>query len=413
MNIKAVRGTKDILGLDSAKYDFVVKTAGEYFEKYGFNRIITPIFEETDLFKRGIGEGTDVVSKEMYTFEDRGGRSCTLRPEGTAAVVRAYLEHKIFATEDVTRWYYHGSMFRYERPQTGRYREFNQIGVEVLGKKDPVLDAEIISMAYEFLGKLGIEELEVQINSIGGKESRTKYREALINYLTPKKDNLCSDCQNRYENNPLRVLDCKVEKCKEEVKGAPILTDYLNEEELKHFNTVKEYLDIFGVKYVENSNLVRGLDYYSNTVFEIVTNKLGSQGTVLAGGRYDTLVEQMGGKETPAFGFAMGVERIMLLLGDKALDDKEKFVIVWLGAETKTEAFRVAQNLRNNGLQVVLEYEEKSMKAQMKRADKVGATKVLILGEDEVKEGKIVLKDFATGTQEKYDINEILNILKK
>lgn len=413
MNIKAVRGTKDIMGFDSIKYDYVVKTAAEYFDKYGFNRVITPIFEETELFKRGIGEGTDVVSKEMYTFEDRGGRSCTLRPEGTAAVVRAYLEHKVFATEDVTRWYYHGPMFRYERPQTGRYREFNQIGVEVLGKKDPTLDAEIISMAFEFLGKLGLEDLEVQINSIGGKESRTKYREALINFLTPKKDKLCGDCQNRYENNPLRVLDCKVDKCKEEVKGAPVLTDYLNEEELKHYNTVKEYLDIFEVKYVKNPNLVRGLDYYSNTVFEIVTNKLGSQGTVLAGGRYDTLVEQMGGKETPAFGFAMGVERLMLLLGDKIISKDEKLFLVWLGAESKIPAFKLAKEIRNSNLSIVLEYEEKSMKAQMKRADKLGSTKVLILGEDEVKEGKIVLKDFSTGTQEKYDINEILNILKK
>ena len=413
MNIKAVRGTKDIIGLDSAKYDYVVKTAAEYFDKYGFNRIITPIFEETDLFKRGIGEGTDVVSKEMYTFEDRGGRSCTLRPEGTAAVVRAYLEHKIFATEDVTRWYYHGPMFRYERPQTGRYREFNQIGVEVLGKKDPTLDAEIISMAFEFLGKLGLEDLEVQINSIGGKESRTKYREALINFLTPKKEKLCGDCQNRYENNPLRVLDCKVPTCKDEVVDAPVLTDFLNEEELKHYNTVKEYLDIFGVKYVENPKLVRGLDYYSNTVFEIVTNKLGSQGTVLAGGRYDTLVEQMGGKETPAFGFAMGVERLMLLLGDSAISKDEKLFLVWLGADSKVPAFKLAKDIRNAGISIVLEYEEKSMKAQMKRADKLGSTKVLILGEDEVKEGKVVLKDFATGTQEKHDMTELLNILKK
>ncbi len=413
MNIKAVRGTKDILGQDSQKYDYIVKTASEYFDKYGFQRIITPIFEETTLFKRGIGEGTDIVSKEMYTFDDKGGRSCTLRPEGTASVVRAYLEHKISNLEDVTRWYYHGPMFRYERPQAGRYREFNQIGVEVLGKKDATLDAEIISMAYEFLGKLGLEDLEVQINSIGGKDSRTKYREALIDYLRPKKDKLCEDCQNRYENNPLRVLDCKVDTCKEEVKGTPILTSYLNEEELKHYETLKEYLDIFGVKYVENPKLVRGLDYYSNTVFEIVTNKLGSQGTVLAGGRYDTLVEQMGGKATPAFGFAMGVERLMLLLGDKTFDNNEKLFIVWLGEEAKVEAFKLAKNLRNNDLIVTLEYEEKSMKAQMKRADKIGASKVLIIGEDEVRENKVVLKDFASRTQEKYDLNEILNVLKK
>lgn len=411
MNIKAVRGTKDIFGKDSEKYDYVVKIAGDYFEKYGFSRIITPIFEETNLFKRGIGEGTDVVSKEMYTFEDKGGRSCTLRPEGTAAVVRAYLEHKIFALEDVTKWYYHGSMFRYERPQTGRYREFNQIGVEVLGKKDPILDAEIISMAFEFLKKINIEDLEVQINSIGGKETRLKYREALINFLTPRKEKLCADCQNRYESNPLRVLDCKVPSCKEEVKEAPILLDYLNEEEKNHFNVVKQFLDIFGVKYVVNTNLVRGLDYYSNTVFEIVTNKLGSQGTVLAGGRYDTLVEQMGGKETPAFGFAMGVERLMLLLSENYFNEKNKVFFVWLGEETKIEAFKLTQKLRNLGIEVVIEYESKSMKAQMKRADKFGAKKVLILGENELNEGKIILKDFTKGEQEEILLSEVKNKL--
>lgn len=411
MNIKAVRGTKDIFGKDSEKYDYVVKIAGDYFEKYGFSRIITPIFEETNLFKRGIGEGTDVVSKEMYTFEDKGGRSCTLRPEGTAAVVRAYLEHKIFALEDVTKWYYHGSMFRYERPQTGRYREFNQIGVEVLGKKDPILDAEIISMAFEFLKKINIEDLEVQINSIGGKETRLKYREALINFLTPRKEKLCADCKNRYESNPLRVLDCKVPSCKEEVKEAPILLDYLNEEEKNHFNVVKQFLDIFGVKYVVNTNLVRGLDYYSNTVFEIVTNKLGSQGTVLAGGRYDTLVEQMGGKETPAFGFAMGVERLMLLLSENYFNEKNKVFFVWLGEETKIEAFKLTQKLRNLGIEVGIEYESKSMKAQMKRADKFGAKKVLILGENELNEGKIILKDFTKGEQEEILLSEVENKL--
>lgn len=411
MKIKAVRGTKDIFGKDSEKYDYVVKIAGDYFEKYGFSRIITPIFEETNLFKRGIGEGTDVVSKEMYTFEDKGGRSCTLRPEGTAAVVRAYLEHKIFALEDVTKWYYHGSMFRYERPQTGRYREFNQIGVEVLGKKDPILDAEIISMAFEFLKKINIEDLEVQINSIGGKETRLKYREALINFLTPRKEKLCADCQNRYESNPLRVLDCKVPSCKEEVKEAPILLDYLNEEEKNHFDVVKQFLDIFGVKYVVNTNLVRGLDYYSNTVFEIVTNKLGSQGTVLAGGRYDTLVEQMGGKETPAFGFAMGVERLMLLLSENYFNEKNKVFFVWLGEDTKIEAFKLTQKLRNLGIEVGIEYESKSMKAQMKRADKFGAKKVLILGENELNEGKIVLKDFTKGEQEEILLSEVENKL--
>lgn len=304
--LKAVRGTKDIFGEDAAKYNYIVNTAREVFEAYGYSMIKTPIFEETSLFKRGIGEGTDVVSKEMYTFTDRGDRSITLRPEGTAAVVRSYLEHKIYGKEDFTKYYYMGSMFRYERPQAGRQREFNQLGVEALGEASPILDAEVIAMGYKLLEKLGITDLEVNINSIGGNESRTKYRENLINFLTPVKEELCEDCATRYENNPLRVLDCKNPKCKEVIVGAPKITDALNAEEKAHFEEVKRYLDIFGVKYVENSNLVRGLDYYSSTVYEIVTNKLGAQGTVLGGGRYDGLLTQLGNKEIPAFGFAAG-----------------------------------------------------------------------------------------------------------
>lgn len=412
MKLKAVRGTKDIYSTDSKLYNYIVATAGELFENYGFGRIITPIFEETSLFKRGIGEGTDIVDKEMYTFEDKGGRSCTLRPEGTASVVRAYLEHKIYGSEDFTKWYYHGPMFRYERPQAGRYREFNQIGVEALGKKDPVVDAEIIAMGYKLLEKLGIEELEVQINTIGGKESRIKYREALVEYLADKKDALCTDCQNRYFNNPLRVLDCKIDTNSEVVVNAPALADYLNEEEKAHYEEVKRYLDIFGVKYVENSKLVRGLDYYSNTVFEVVTNKLGAQGTVLAGGRYDNLVSQMGGKDTPAFGFAAGVERIMLLLGDKVEDNKTKVNIVWLGEKCKEKAFGLAQELRIAGIDTALEYEAKSMKAQMKRADKRMAKFALILGEEELENNKIIIKNLDEKNQETFNIDETLKVLK-
>jgi len=413
MKLKAMRGTKDIFAEDSKKYNHIVGVAGELFEKYGLNRIITPIFEETSLFKRGIGEGTDIVDKEMYTFEDKGGRSCTLRPEGTASVVRAYLEHKIYGSEDLTKWYYHGPMFRYERPQAGRYREFNQIGVEILGKKDPVVDAEIIAMAYKFLEKLKVEDLEVEINTIGGSESRTKFRQALVEYLKDKKDNLCTDCQNRYEKNPLRVLDCKVDTNGEIVRNAPILMDYLNQEELKHFEEVKKYLNLFNVKYRVNNKLVRGLDYYSNTVFEIVTNKLGSQGTVLAGGRYDNLVEQIGGKNTPAFGFAAGVERLMLLLNNEFENSRGiKLNLIWLGDMCKETAFLLAQNLRLEGIQVDIEYENKSLKAQMKKADKNNSDFAIIIGEDEFKNNKLILKDLKNKTQEEYKINDIVERLK-
>ncbi len=410
--LKAVRGTKDIFGEDAAKYNYIVNTAREVFVAYGYSMIKTPIFEETSLFKRGIGEGTDVVSKEMYTFTDRGDRSITLRPEGTAAVVRSYLEHKIYGKEDFTKYYYMGSMFRYERPQAGRQREFNQLGVEALGEGSPILDAEVIAMGYKLLEKLGITDLEVNINSIGGNESRTKYRENLINFLTPVKEELCEDCATRYENNPLRVLDCKNPKCKEVIVGAPKITDSLNAEEKAHFEEVKRYLDIFGVKYVENSNLVRGLDYYSSTVYEIVTNKLGAQGTVLGGGRYDGLLTQLGNKEIPAFGFAAGIERIMMLLEDYP-SSAPKVHIVWMGDEAEAYAFGVADKLRSAGIKTNIEFAKKSMKASMKKADKLGVEYAIIIGDQELAGNKVVLKNLAERTQETLSVDEAVAELLK
>ncbi|MGL5797409.1 MAG: histidine--tRNA ligase, partial [Cetobacterium sp.] len=405
--IKAVRGTKDIYGDDGIKYDFITRTAQEFFENYGYSLIKTPIFEETDLFKRGVGEGTDIVEKEMYTFQDRGERSITLRPEGTAAVVRCYLENKIHAKEEVSRYFYAGSMFRYERPQAGRQREFNQIGVEVLGESSPILDAEVISMGYSFLNKIGITDLEVTINSVGEKESRVKYREALLNFLEPMKEELCDDCRMRMEKNPLRVLDCKIEKCKELTADAPIITDSLTEEEKNHYETVKKYLDIFGVRYKEDPRLVRGLDYYSSTVYEIVTNKLGSQGTVLGGGRYDNLLKQLGDKEIPAFGFAAGVERIMMLLGDEFPKRDLDVYIAWLGESTMDCGFKIANDLRLAGKSVAIDYNSKGMKSHMKKADKVGAKNVIIIGEDEMSKGVVMLKDFINRTQEEVSIENL------
>ncbi|MGL4999154.1 MAG: histidine--tRNA ligase [Cetobacterium sp.] len=410
--IKAVRGTKDIYGDDGIKYDFITKTAQEFFKNYGYSLIKTPIFEETDLFKRGVGEGTDIVEKEMYTFQDRGERSITLRPEGTAAVVRCYLENKVYAKEDVSRYFYAGSMFRYERPQAGRQREFNQIGVEVLGESSPILDAEVISMGYSFLNKIGITDLEVTINSVGEKESRVKYREVLLNFLNPMKEDLCDDCRMRMEKNPLRVLDCKIEKCKELTALAPIITDSLTEEERNHYETVKKYLNLFGVKYKEDPRLVRGLDYYSSTVYEIVTNKLGSQGTVLGGGRYDNLLKQLGDKEIPAFGFAAGVERIMMLLGEDFPKRDLDVYIAWLGESTMDPAFKIANDLRLSGKSVAIDYNSKGMKSHMKKADKVGAKNVIIIGEDEMSKGVVMLKDFVNRTQEEVSIENLKNILK-
>ncbi|MCF2628765.1 MAG: histidine--tRNA ligase [Fusobacterium mortiferum] len=410
--IKAARGTKDIFGEDAVKYTYISKTAQEIFESYGYTFIKTPIFEETDLFKRGIGEGTDVVEKEMYTFKDRGDRSLTLRPENTASVVRSYLENAIYGKEDVTKYYYNGSMFRYERPQAGRQREFNQIGVEVLGESSPILDAEVIAMSYSLLEKLGITDLEVHINSVGTNASRTKYREMLLNFLEPMKEELCEDCRMRMEKNPLRVLDCKVDKCKELTKDAPSIIDSLNEEERAHYETVKKYLDIFGVKYVEDSRLVRGLDYYSSTVYEIVTNKLGAQGTVLGGGRYDNLLKQLGDKDIPAVGFAAGVERMMMLLEDYPKNNPDVYV-AWLGENTQEFGLKIAKILRDNGIKTFVDFNSKGMKSHMKKADKLAVKYCIIVGEDEMNKDVVVLKDFSARTQEEMSLEKAIEIINK
>lgn len=410
--IKAARGTKDIFGEDAVKYTYISKMAQEIFESYGYTYIKTPIFEETDLFKRGIGEGTDVVEKEMYTFKDRGDRSLTLRPENTASVVRSYLENAIYGKEDVTKYYYNGSMFRYERPQAGRQREFNQIGVEVLGESSPILDAEVIAMSYTLLEKLGISDLEVRINSVGTNASRTKYRENLLNFLEPIKEELCEDCKMRMEKNPLRVLDCKVDRCKELTVDAPSIIDSLTEEERAHYETVKRYLDIFGIKYVEDSRLVRGLDYYSSTVYEIVTNKLGAQGTVLGGGRYDNLLKQLGDKDIPAVGFAAGVERMMMLLEDYPKNTPDVYV-AWLGENTQEFGLKTAKILRDNGIKTFVDFNVKGMKSHMKKADKLAVKYCIIIGEDEMNKDVVVLKDFNARTQEEMSLEKAIEIIKK
>ncbi|MDH2314151.1 histidine--tRNA ligase [Fusobacterium nucleatum] len=410
--IKAVRGTKDIIGEEAKKYIYISNVAQKMFENYGYNFVKTPIFEETELFKRGIGEATDVVEKEMYTFKDRGDRSITLRPENTASLVRCYLENAIYAKEDISRFYYNGSMFRYERPQAGRQREFNQIGIEVFGEKSPKVDAEVIAIGYKFLEKLGISDLEVKINSVGSKESRTVYREKLVEHFKSHLDDMCDDCKDRINRNPLRLLDCKVDKDKDFYKSAPNIIDFLFEDERKHYEDVKKYLDVFGIKYTEDPTLVRGLDYYSSTVFEIVTNKLGSQGTVLGGGRYDNLLKELGDKDIPAVGFATGVERIMMLLGENYPKNNPDVYIAWLGENTSETALKIAESLRDNDIKVYIDYSEKGMKSHMKKADKLSVRYCIILGEDELNKGIVLLKDFSTREQKEVKIEEILNYIK-
>ena len=409
--IKAPKGTKDIIGDEAKKYTYISNVTQKMFENYGYSYAKTPIFEETELFKRGIGEATDVVEKEMYTFKDKGDRSINLRPENTASMVRCYLEHSIYAKEDVARFYYNGSMFRYERPQAGRQREFNQIGVEVFGEKSPILDAEVIAMGYNLLKKLGITDLEVKINSVGSKGSRTIYREKLIEHFQTHLDDMCDDCRDRINRNPLRLLDCKVDGYKDFYKAAPSIIDYLFEDERKHYEEVKKYLDIFGVKYTEDPTLVRGLDYYSSTVFEIVTNKLGSQGTVLGGGRYDNLLKELGDKDIPAVGFAAGVERIMMLLDDYPKNTPDVYV-AWLGDATIETAMNIAENLRKNDLKVHIDFSSKGMKSHMKKADKLAVKYCVILGEDELNKGVVLLKNFETREQEEIKIEEILEKVK-
>ena len=410
--IKAVRGTKDIIGEEAKKYIYISNVAQKMFENYNYNFVKTPIFEETELFKRGIGEATDVVEKEMYTFKDRGDRSITLRPENTASLVRCYLENAIYAKEDISRFYYNGSMFRYERPQAGRQREFNQIGIEVFGEKSPKVDAEVIAIGYKFLEKLGISDLEVKINSVGSKESRTVYREKLVEHFKSHLDDMCDDCKDRINRNPLRLLDCKVDKDKDFYKSAPNIIDFLFEDERKHYEDVKKYLDVFGIKYTEDPTLVRGLDYYSSTVFEIVTNKLGSQGTVLGGGRYDNLLKELGDKDIPAVGFATGVERIMMLLGENYPKNNPDVYIAWLGENTSETALKIAESLRDNDIKVYIDYSEKGMKSHMKKADKLSVRYCIILGEDELNKGIVLLKDFSTREQKEVKIEEILNYIK-
>lgn len=410
--ISILKGMKDRHSDDVRKYDFIVDTAKKVFSKYGFERIITPILEETELFRRSVGDETDVVSKEMYEFKDKGNRSVSMRPEGTAGVVRAYLEAGLHKSDPIVKWFYNGPMYRYEAPQKGRYREFHQVGAEIFGIRSPYLDAEIIRMGCEFLEKLGITGLTVEINSLGNIESRKKYIEDLKAFMAERLDKLSEDSKKRYEKNPLRALDSKDKGDQEQFKDAPKLYDYLDEESKKYFEDTKKYLELLNIKYVENPKLVRGLDYYSDTVFEIKSDKLGAQATVLAGGRYDRLLEILDNVKIPAIGFAAGMERIAMLMDEKLVENKEHGVYVVYFDDTKEYFIKTLEELRKNDIKASFDYNPKSFGAQMKKANKINAEYVLILGEDEQKENVVTLKRFSTGEQEKYSLDEVIEIVK-
>jgi histidyl-tRNA synthetase len=414
VGVKAIRGFNDILPDEIGKWQFVEETARKVFEGFGFSEIRIPIMERTELFSRGIGEATDIVEKEMYTFTDRSGNSLTLRPEATASLARAYLEHQLYTFDPMAKLYCFGPMFRYERPQKGRYRQFYQIDAEVFGVESPIVDAEVIVMLIHFLERVGLEKLELQINSLGCRACRPRYRDELKNFLTSKSFQLCEDCQRRLETNPLRIFDCKVETCQEAIADAPKVTDFICSECQKHFDKVKEYLETAGLTYILNPRMVRGLDYYTRTAFEVVSYQLGSQNAVAGGGRYDNLFQEIGGLDVPGIGFAVGMERLISLLPkEKEFTQYPHLFIAVLGEETCKEAYRLANQLHLERIRAELDYEGKSLKSQMRRADKLKVRYVLILGEDELKRGKAVLRNMKTKSQEEIAISDLLNIIKK
>jgi histidyl-tRNA synthetase len=400
MRIQSLRGVKDILPEEIWKWQWVESIANKVFSRYGFNEIRVPIFEDTRLFSRSIGETTDIVEKEMYTFEDRGGDSITLRPEGTASVVRAYIEHKMYAAPSVSKMFYIGPMFRYERPQAGRLRQFYQIGVEAMGSPSPAVDVEVMTMLIEFFRELGLKDSQLQINSLGNHNCRPKYREILKSAIEKYLENLCKNCINRYERNPLRVLDCKAEQCKEIAQSLPKMVDHLDETSEQHFAEVRTLLDIANTPYTINTNLVRGLDYYNMTAFEVTSENLGAQNAICGGGRYDTLVEELSGPSTPCFGFALGLERLVSLVPFKEeLNNNPDIFIVCLGDAAKIPGFQAAHELRHAGFNVERDYEMASMKSQMRKANKSNCRFTLIIGENEISSGKYILKNMAEGDQ--------------
>lgn len=415
MKLQKPKGTQDILPQESAKWQYVEGFARETFKKYNYAEIRTPIFEHYEVISRSVGDTTDIVTKEMYDFYDKGNRHITLRPEGTAPVVRSYVENKLFAPEvqKPSKVYYIGPMFRYERPQAGRLRQFHQIGVECFGSSNPATDVETIAMADHFFKEIGIENVVLHLNTLGSTASRTAYRQALIDYLLPMKDQLSKDSQRRLEENPLRVLDSKEKEDKQAVENAPSILDYLDEESQAHFDAVRAMLDGLGIDYVIDTNMVRGLDYYNHTIFEFVTKVDGNELTVCAGGRYDGLVEYFGGPATPGFGFGMGLERLLLILDKQGVElpveaSLDVYVAV-LGSEAEVAALELVQALRRQGFIAERDYLGRKLKAQFKSADVFGAKTIITLGGSEVESGQITVKNNQTRQEVTTSIEDVKN----
>ncbi|MEW5974501.1 MAG: histidine--tRNA ligase [Acidobacteriota bacterium] len=412
--IKAIKGTRDILPPESALWERVEATAREIFALYGFSEIRTPIFEQTELFARGVGQDTDIVSKEMYTFEDRDDRSLTLRPEGTASVVRAYLEHHLHQDPGILKLYYLGPMFRRERPQKGRYRQFHQVGAEVLGSDHPAIEAEVIEMLQLYLDRLGVGDTQLLVNSIGCPNCRPAFLTELKAALQEMKPELCPDCQRRADTNPLRVLDCKVDSCQPLIDRLPAITSFLDEDCRRHFDTFLEYLRQRSLAYRVVPRLVRGLDYYRRTTFEITSGVLGAQNTVVGGGRYDGLAEILEGPATPGFGFALGVERLVLILQERTAPEpaRPKVFLAPLGDAAFERATLLARELRKQGVCCALDFEQRSLKSALRLANKLRAEHVLIFGENELASGRYQLKNMSDGSQTEVSAEEVLARLK-
>lgn len=400
---KAIKGTKDVLPKEAYKNQYIEATVLDVAGRFGYKEMRTPVFEHTELFQRGVGGTTDVVQKEMYTFDDKGGRSITLRPEGTAGAARSFLENGLCNEALPQKICYLTSCYRYEKPQAGRLREFHQFGVECFGTFSPLADAEIISLAKTVFDELGIKDLSLEINSIGCPECRVKYHEALREYFSARKDELCDTCKERLDRNPMRILDCKSPVCSEIAQGAPVVLDYLCDDCREHFETVKKYLTAQNIDFTVNPQIVRGLDYYTKTVFEFVSNSIGAQGTVCGGGRYDGLIEELGGQKTPSLGFGLGLERLMLLMEAQGCeypeDARPDLFIAALGEKATLKAIDIAKDMRAEGYSCLYDLNSRSLRAQMKYADKLNAKYTIVIGDSEVEEGVAKLKDMQTGEE--------------
>ena len=414
MKFQIVKGTQDILPDDIHKWRYVETTAARILENFGYQEIRTPLFESTALFTRSIGETTDIVEKEMYSFRDRKGRDISLRPEGTAPIIRAYIEHGI---SPPAKLYHLGPMYRYERPQRGRNREFYQIGVEAIGSISPFLDAEVIDLGQYLLKEIGLREFEITLNSIGCRQCRAQYKKVLLSCIEKKRSKLCDTCQGRVAQNPFRILDCKDKTCKELVSNAPTITNSLCDDCRQHFSEVKRHLERLGIQFTVDPRLFRGLDYYSKTTFEFVSKALGAKDTILGGGRYDYLVGELGGEETPAIGWALGVDRLILALEVEnfrfpRLSSGLTFV-AWTSETTKEKSVEITRMLRQEGISSQMDYDERSLKSQLKLANRIGADYAVIVGDEELADGEVLLRDMNTGAQDAVLLSTLKEVLKK